>query len=212
MTTINSELNKLKVFVKKVKSLEPLIQLHDAQFEIPCVIQKKAIYEKAIVHPIIHKNILGQILYEISQVHVDQFSGIFPFAIILHPNVVEDIDLPGLYIFDSEESRFLCKKVINEDQDVAQYLKGILRKKNIESYLAIGFSFECKSNITEEFLENVIREATILLKNGENLLDVHGEITSSIVSHLEEETFILMEDQEKNQYSLLFTQWINSIF
>lgn len=149
-------------------------------FRISCSIQKHSPGGQIDCNPslpVVHKNTLGQILYES---FIDQRfnldSPVLPVILILSKNTVDGINIPGFYLFSPEDSLYTLVGGINENHNIWSVIEGIRHQNGIHSNLAIGYSINIprlKTDNNYNPLRNTINNLTSKVSH---MLEIHGEL------------------------------------
>lgn len=183
--------------LKKSSKLEILetdsYRLCQSQFlEVSCLINK---YEDDLtkveeIQPcyVIHKNTLGQMMYEAFVYKQEQFKQYFtPAVIVLTNQAVEGVKTPGIYYFEACEEKYTWQGGIPDD--LLFYFRSLKDKYDLNTDLLIGYF--AKSACLKI---STVRLMNILLAGMERFADLlllHGglkEWRTLEVFHLDLET------------------------
>ncbi|CAH0346697.1 hypothetical protein [Bacillus sp. CECT 9360] len=202
-------LDNIQDFKQHMKTAKPLFQINKSLMEIPCSIQKDINTNHQLEFPLIHKDILGQILYEALQ--LQGIPTIEPILIILHPLVVEGIKLPGFYRFEQNNSRYICQKRIRREDNVHYHVRKLQQENKIFSNIGIGYLMNIEEVTKYNSLQNTLLDTLQLMNNVDLYLNIHGEVTSRVINHLDKDATIFLADDFNKKHSIVFTQWLKQI-
>jgi hypothetical protein len=191
----------MKSLLAEICNRETFIKLNQPFKNVVCNILK----EKSIVIstqsnqcPIVHKNTLGQILYECFLDEKD--FEVLPLLFVLSSDVVEGIDTPGIYYLDIEKNCYSCLMDIEKKELNSLFAIG--------TDLAIGYAAKKKYVKLKDTLEGTLETIQQQINSIDSMLFIHGGLTSYSVNHLHAEGMLMFEDAQETQYVLLFTQWM----
>ncbi|MDX8361509.1 hypothetical protein [Cytobacillus sp. IB215316] len=183
-------------------SAEPVLKLYE-QYEgyIPCKIYKQNVTLNRSKLPLIHKNNLGQIIYEVCH---KLNTRIEPLVYIFDSNVVKGIERKGCYYFDFENDGFLYAHDLNNSHNINEYIS---RTEENKIDLAIGHTLNLKyirsdveQKVSYQHLENLVREFELMI-------EIHGNLTIGTVTNIKNNDVIILE-KNGERYIQLLTQWI----
>ncbi|MFG6113705.1 hypothetical protein ACGTN9_00855 [Halobacillus sp. MO56] len=153
-------------------------------FRVPCDIIKHSQQEHSgsfPAQPTIHKNTLGQILYESSIcTTMSPEQPIVPMIIILSTTAVEGLHNPGIYLLNTGKSQYDCLKRFGRSDEVAAKFNEVQQSNKIKSDLAIGYSINL-NYLDQEYLVNSVDKQYSQVKR---LLEIHGSM-EDIYTNLE---------------------------
>lgn len=87
---------------------------------------------------LIHKNTLGQMMYEAFIYKQEEFNQYFtPAVIVLSNQVVEGVKTPGIYYFDACEEKYIWQGAISNN--LSFYFRNLKDKYELNSDLIIGY-------------------------------------------------------------------------
>lgn len=191
----------MKSLLEKFSNGKTFLKLNPPIKNIVCNILKeksKIISTQFNQCPIIHKNTLGQILYE--SFLDERNCEVLPLLFVLDSDVVEGINTPGIYYLDIEKDIYSCLMEIEKEEFTSFF--------SIGTDLAIGYAVKKKYVKQKDTLEGKLETIHKQINNINSMLLIHGGLASYSVNHLHDGRMLMFEDVQENQYALLTTQWM----
>ncbi|WP_028403105.1 hypothetical protein [Ectobacillus panaciterrae] len=143
--------------------------------EVSCFINKykddQSESKEWIPYYLIHKNTLGQMIYEAFVYKQEEFKQFFtPAILILSNKAVEGFKTPGIYLFHADEEKYTWQGGIPDE--LSYYFKLLQAKYDLNLDLAIGYFAKspCLGSTTAEMASTLLasmdRLAQLLLLHG----------------------------------------------
>lgn len=165
-----------------------LNETEDSHFKVPCRLIKPSDppdIRGADMWPIMHKNTLGQILYETfpsTTLHSNHL--ISPIVVILSDTAVQGLDAPGLYVLDSHLNQYTSIREFVQGDDISSRFRKIKQSNDINSNLAIGHSINLHKLITNKNYDMFVNEIDNLTIQIKQMLKIHGSIEDKSIDTL----------------------------
>ncbi|WP_139492074.1 hypothetical protein [Brevibacillus dissolubilis] len=176
--------------------------------DVWCTIEKHTDNQKRPVERyLIHKNTLGQMLYEVFTVNHQDFKSFFlPIIILLDPVTVGGICIPGYYYFDDEQEKFLyIREVEPEVIDLLNELRG---KYQINSNLSLGYLYNHTTPSASVDVDDRLNRLMKGTQDFSELLSIHGGLKDICVLASQTEDMIQNRFSDTFLAPIFLTQWI----
>ncbi|MDP5274850.1 hypothetical protein [Chengkuizengella axinellae] len=176
--------------------------------EIPCIIQKEQEGYSVIAPPIpmMHKNVLGQLLYESFKTssNVGMENNLLPIVIILEDFVITELEEKGFYVFHPYKQSFIKLKSVDVNVQNKK-IEQIKQENNIQSHLLIGYTTWGEE--IHSLSEEVTDDFSIMTDQLREMLKLHGELDD--YCHISsDKLFDSIQIHDSNINPIYMVQWI----